>query len=147
MVEGHDRTELHKNCLRLEDHEEFYKNTEIIQSNPIVSACPTHVVFVEKEDAELKRGIQRDYSDRFPELLEMKEQYEFLEETTTAKRNNKNTMRNIKIIKVENYGNKEEDLWSHLKNIKDLCVEDGEISLHQIKRIPTDMLRKLAEVE
>ncbi|CAH0563183.1 unnamed protein product [Brassicogethes aeneus] len=60
-----------------------YTRTKIKTDNPLETKESTvNVLLEEPDDPELKQSIQRIHKNRFPEIIQLKEDYDEMEETT-----------------------------------------------------------------
>lgn len=118
----------------------IYSSTEIKIGNPLATKdSAVKVVFVEPEDTQMTRSIQSLYKDRYPELLEIEEDYGILEQVT--KIGNMESRR--KVIKI--LATNPEDLWEKLNRLKE-NTENGEwIVMHHLTWMDNKQLQKVVE--
>lgn len=118
--------------------------TEIKVGNPILSKDEViKVILVDKEDLGMETNIQRMYRDRFPELLEITNDFEALEQQT-KRYGEDEVISTRKIFKITHDGT-EEDTWGKLRRLRDETKEAKWVALHKVSHLPLDRLRKMAE--
>lgn len=120
-----------------------FKNVSLIEDlNPLKSNPETtRVVWVDPLDPEMDRGIQREFREKYPDLQEIKKDFEILEQITKT---GGQEVRHTKVIKAKQ-GKSEDELWENLVGIRANVDTNEEIAFHDATRIPTQILRKMAE--
>lgn len=119
----------------------IYQNTNITVGNPLESKHDTvKVVLVNEEDREMRYSIQSLYRKRFPELSELHENFEIIEQITKT-RTEQVTQKVIKIMVT----GMEEELWQSLVKLKEVTKNELGIAMHHITGMTLDLMRKMTE--
>ena len=126
--------------------DKVFENVEIVVGNPLsesMSECM--MVIVEPGDPDMNRSIQRIYRDRYPEMAEMCDKFETIENTIKIKNKNIKGVKEItrRIIKIKATG-MQGDLWNLLKRVKEYINEENVSNLvtHKITEVKAEELKK-----
>ncbi|KAJ8939104.1 hypothetical protein NQ314_011235 [Rhamnusium bicolor] len=92
----------------------------------------------------METNIQRMFRDRFPELPDITESFDVLEQWTKTRSMVDHTMTCRKIVKIMHDGT-DEDLWDKLIRLREEINEAEWVALHRIKHISLENLRKMTE--
>ncbi|KAJ3661608.1 hypothetical protein Zmor_005996 [Zophobas morio] len=98
-----------------------FENVEIVVGNPLSetkSECM--IVIAEPRDPDMNRSIQKTYRDSYPEMAEMRNNFEIIEKTIKTRNiKNKDEVREItrEIIKIKATDTKDH-LWDLLKRVR-----------------------------
>ncbi|XP_074034771.1 uncharacterized protein [Leptinotarsa decemlineata] len=125
--------------------EAVYRKTEVIRGNPVKTKNNvTKVLMVDKSQEDNTETIIKLFKERFPELEEVEEDFEILEEITNRRASGQLQETRRKVIKFD-YDGSTMDLWNKLNRVKLETPTDEHIALHQLRGISTPQLRKMAE--
>lgn len=91
--------------------ENIFRNIKTIVGNPVNTVTEGYsVVLVEAHDQKMNKYIQKLYRERFPELIDMKDDFESLEQITRTKKGDEQIEKNHRVIKIKLDDDKE-DVW------------------------------------
>ncbi|CAH1103758.1 unnamed protein product [Psylliodes chrysocephalus] len=117
--------------------------TDIEKGYPFESGKQSaKVVMVEPKDPKMNNGIQKIYKDKYPELEQIEDDFEILEETIKL-RSKRHVQKNSKIIRIVP-NDKEDDLWAYLSKVKEEVEENETIAIHAISSMSQTGLQKMA---
>ncbi|KAF5298951.1 hypothetical protein FQR65_LT09500 [Abscondita terminalis] len=102
-----------------------YKNTKITEGHPLDDTNSTKTIWINAKEVEQNTGLYKLALDIYPELENINGDFEKI----------------TKIIKMK-YKEKEQDIWAKLEKLKKETKEDKHITIHKIKNIDTNTLRK-----
>ncbi|XP_063901395.1 centromere-associated protein E-like [Zophobas morio] len=127
-----------------------FENVEVVVGNPLSetkSECM--VVIAEPGDPDMNRSIQKMFRDRYPEMTEMRNNFEIIENVVKTRNiENKDEVRETtrKIIKIKTIDTKD-DLWDLLKKVREYTKEEKieNIVTHKIAEIEGEELRKMMQ--
>ncbi|CAH0563000.1 unnamed protein product [Brassicogethes aeneus] len=121
-----------------------YSQTSVMVGNPVATKdSTTKVVFVEKSDPNMDKGIQKLFKERCPELLS-ENKFDVVEQRIYTRTGGTEKESRKKIIKAWHNGT-EEDLWNNLLKIKEETKDDSEVAVHTLKSVRTEALRRMIE--
>ena len=130
-----------KEIETLKWNDEVFRNTQVKFGNPLVAHdTTTKVILVEPEDPNMENSIQKMFRDRYPELVNLNEEFGLLEEITKV--GPKQVCR--KVIKATHNGT-DEDIWNKLIRIREGTASGETIAIHQLKCMTVPRLRKMVE--
>ncbi|XP_071052973.1 uncharacterized protein [Onthophagus taurus] len=125
--------------------EDLYTNTEIRVGNPIKSPDNiVKVVVLEPEDAQMERGMQKAYRERYPELLQISDDFGFVEQNYKVGSRGRMEEGRRKIVKF-GYDGTEEDMFRKLVMCKTEVENDKEVAIHLINKVSLEVYRKMIE--
>lgn len=134
-----------RNLAKKEWDKKAYRCSDVIVGNPIDSGIETQIVLLESDDPEMEARIQRLYRDRFPELTDVKKEIGMIERVTSSRMGENKILSRAKIIKAS-YEDDEKRLWKVLTEIKEEVKDEKRISIHHLKNISLNRLRKMIEM-
>lgn len=146
-LEGIDSLEKYRQVENMAWDKTLFSKTEITVGNPLTTDNQTtKVVLVEPNDLEMNTSIQRLYREKFPELTEITNDFEIIEQITKVKSSNSTTkLSTKKVIKVTHNGTTQ-DIWEKLVRIRDETLEDERVAIHHVKNMTNETLQKMTEV-
>lgn len=119
----------------------LYTNTETIVGNPLDTKNTTvKVVIVDHSDKDMQYSIQALFRKRFPDLMDLEESFEMIEQTTKTRTG----VQTQKVVKIT-INNTEEDLWQKLVQLKEMTSNSPSIAIHHINKMKIKELRYMAE--
>lgn len=122
----------------------LYKNTTLVEKgNPIHTADDiTKIVWVDPNDTNMEKGVQRGFKEKFPNLEKIESTFETIEQITRT--GSEKVISSQKIIRAMQ-GPDMRKLWENLTRIKNLTRENEKVAIHGIKGISIDTIRKMTE--
>ncbi|CAG9763640.1 unnamed protein product [Ceutorhynchus assimilis] len=125
--------------------ENIFTNTEIVVGNPLATKDEiVKVVLVGTSEANMDRGVQKIYRDRYPELEHIKEDFGMLEQDFRIRTKTTNTTKTRKIIKLT-HNETEEDLYNKISDLKTELVTEEGVILHKVECVQQTRFRKMVE--
>ncbi|CAG9767823.1 unnamed protein product [Ceutorhynchus assimilis] len=125
--------------------ENIFTNPEIVVGNPLATKDEiVKVVLVGKSEANMDRGVQKIYRDRYPELEHIKEDFGMLEQDFRIRTKTTNTTKTRKIIKIT-HNETEEDLYNKISDLKTELVTEEGVILHKVECMQQTRFRKMVE--
>ncbi|CAG9759606.1 unnamed protein product [Ceutorhynchus assimilis] len=125
--------------------EEVYTNTEMKVGSPMdTKDQTTKVVWVGPTELNMEKGIQKIFRDKFPELLEIQEEFGTLEQENKIKTCNTGQTTKRKIVKIT-HNDTEEEIYRRLSILKKEGEDEPWIGTHQLENIDTERFRKMVE--
>lgn len=123
--------------------ENIYRVTYLEENeNPIHNDnIKTKIIWIDPEDTEMEKGLQRGYKEKYPSLTQMKGNFEMMEQITKSGNQKLNHIKIFKIVQGKN----EQMLWDNIQKVKTLTGENEDISIHDIKGVETNQLQKMTE--
>lgn len=124
-------------------NDSIYKATHMQENkNPIYDeTVQTRIIWIDPDDTEMEKGIQRGYREKFSTLTQMKGNFEIMEQITKTGNQKLSHLKFFRIIQSTN----EQTLWDNLQRVKGATSGNENISMHDVKGMDTNMLRKMAE--
>lgn len=103
------------------------------------------MIITHPKNPDSTETLYKKFIDRFPEISNLKEQFDVLEQTTKIKSNAGHEVKTRKIIKATS-GGTYKNMWDTLCLIKNETKNDDIFAIHQIENMPLIKLRKMTEV-
>ncbi|RZC38533.1 hypothetical protein BDFB_014959 [Asbolus verrucosus] len=91
----------------------------------------------------MNSSIQSLYKRRYPELGDIKEDFEVIEQSFKFRSKKQNEETRKKMVKIVFTG--EEDLWKKLKQLKEEVENDKWVSIHHLNFMSNGKLKKMTE--
>ncbi|XP_071052975.1 golgin subfamily A member 6-like protein 22 [Onthophagus taurus] len=126
--------------------EQYFKNTSIVEGNPIWQGKnKARVVLVEPDDASMEKSIQSQYKRVYPILEEIEGNCEEVEMTKIIKTGGAKREEREVIVKAT-AGETERELWENLNKIREKLRKEVTIAIHHIRSMSLHRLRTMIEV-
>lgn len=123
-----------------------FKNVKVKVGNPINTNDNLALTIVDPSDPNMTKSIQKMFTDRHPDLLEINEEMGSLEITSsyTVSGEKKIKKKNITKVKPRDVN---EDLWRLLAKVRQYAIDNGHnaITTHVITSIKEEELQKMLQ--
>lgn len=100
------------------------------------------VVLVEAGDRTMEKEIQKVYKDRFPDLADIKEDFEIIEQVTKTRSERADNLTKKTVVKIT-HDNTEQDISTKLIKLKEELGSTEGVAMHQVNCINNRTLRKM----
>jgi hypothetical protein len=126
---------------------ELFSCTSVIRGSPLnAKEGATKVVVVDPKDPDMNQSIQRTYRERYPELKDLKEELEVLEQTSTVRSRGETIIYKRKLVKIK-FDGTGKDLWQKIAKMKEENQREKEdLIFHHVEIMTNDELRKMLEI-
>lgn len=145
--------EIWSSCEGRKWDNKLFTNSEIRVGNPLTTEdSVVKVTIVEPHDLNMEKSIQRLFKDKYPELGNLKEEFEVVDQIIKIRTKSPNEIINRKIIKILHNGN-DQELWKNKEKLKSETTEDKEVAIHHVTSLAihhvtslsTQRLQKMTE--
>nr|XP_022907672.1 uncharacterized protein LOC111419136 [Onthophagus taurus] len=126
--------------------EESFEKTNVKEGNPLWQReITTRVVIVEPDDPDMDKSIQNQYRRAYPELSEICENYEEIEQITRKRIRGEERESKEKVVKLMTKGT-DDSIWKALEELRRNNTSEKKIAIHHLRQIKLTRFRKMLEV-
>lgn len=126
-------------------NKELFTNTEICIGNPLdTEDAVVKTVIIEPNDLNMEKSIQKLYCNKYPEIKNLKGDFEVIEQTIRIRTKDPHEIINRKIVKLT-YDGTDSNIWDQLTKLREETKEDKEVAIHHLNNMTTLRLMKMTE--